>query len=71
MTKNERKRVLGYIRAYAKNPDNPRWSPQMVLKIQQMADTYDIPWSPQKPDPGFFKKGAAAIGGGEILRDIL
>jgi len=63
MTKNERKRVLGYIRAYAKNPDNPRWSPQMVMKIQQMADTYDIPWSPQKPDPGFFKKGAAAIGG--------
>ena len=63
MTKNERNRVLGYIRAYAKNPSSPRWSPQMVLKLQQMADTYDIPWSPQKPDPGFLKKGAAALGG--------
>ena len=61
MAKNERSRVMTMIRQYSRNPQ--RWSPKMVLKLQQMADTYDIAWSPQRPDPGFLRKAAATVGG--------
>ena len=61
MAKNERSRVMTMIRQYSRNPQ--RWSPKMVLKLQQMADTYDIAWSPQRPDPGFLRKAGATLGG--------
>tara|TARA_R100001530_G_scaffold99404_2_gene69130 strand:+ start:27168 stop:28397 length:1230 start_codon:yes stop_codon:yes gene_type:complete len=59
--KNERKRIMSMIRAYERNAD--RYSPKEVLKVQQLADMYDIPWSPDRPDPSFGQK-ALAFGGG-------
>tara|TARA_R110002020_G_scaffold246009_3_gene459738 strand:+ start:811 stop:2034 length:1224 start_codon:yes stop_codon:yes gene_type:complete len=59
--KNERKRIMSMIRAYERNAD--RYSPKEVLKVQQLADMYDIPWSPTRPTPSFGQK-AVAFGGG-------
>lgn len=59
--KNERKRIMSMIRAYERNAD--RYSPKEVLKVQQLADMYDIPWSPNRPKPSFGQK-ALAFGGG-------
>lgn len=59
--KNERKRIMSMIRSYERNQD--RYSPKEVLKVQQLADMYDIPWSPNRPKPTFAQKGAAFAGG--------
>jgi hypothetical protein len=44
MMKAERKRVANLVKDYHSNPG--RWQPQMVEKLKQMTDRYDMPWAP-------------------------
>ena len=59
MLKNERKRVEGMIRSYTRNPNS--WSDPMLLKLEQLADRYDIPFTMEKAS-ALKKMGVGAVG---------
>ena len=59
MLNNERKRVEGMIRSYTRNPN--AWSDPMLLKLEQLADRYDIPFTMEKAS-ALKKMGVGAVG---------
>ena len=69
MMKNERKRVANLVKDYHSNPG--RWQPQMVEKLKQMTDRYDMPWAPASAT--WLENTGAGIGGAAdaILFDMI
>jgi hypothetical protein len=61
--KNERKRVLAYIRQYERAPNN--FNNTMIAQIDRMAMQYQIPFQRQEKTAGF-GANALAFGGGLV-----
>ena len=59
--KNERKRVLAYIRQYERNPN--AFNNTMIAQIERMALQYQIPFQRQEKTASFWEN-AGAFGGG-------
>ena len=69
--KNERKRVLAYIRQYERNPNN--FNNTMISQIERMAMQYQIPFQRQEKTASF-GANALAFGGGladSIVFDLM
>ena len=69
--KNERKRVLAYMRQYERNPQS--FNNTMITQMERLATQYQIPFQRQVPKAGF-GKNALAFGGGladSVLFDLM